>query len=58
MSSFFYAIFLCYHKNVKDKFNLMISDYNSLISKKNPPLLKGEAESLPLNKEGSQEPYL
>ena len=61
MSSFFYVIFLLYHENVKDKFNLMIFDYNSLISKKiplNPPLLKGEAESLPFNKEGSQEPYL
>ena len=61
MSSFFYVIFLLYHENVKDKFNLIVFDYNSLIGKKiplNPPLLKGEAESLPLNKERSQQPYL
>ena len=56
MSSFFYVIFLLYHENVKDKFNLMIFDYKSLISKKiplNPPLLKGEAESDTFNKGGS-----
>ena len=59
MSSFFYVIFLLYHENVKDKFNLMIFDYNSLIAKKiplNPPLLKGEAVSPPSNKEVSSCP--
>ena len=51
MSSFFYVIFLRYHKNVKDKFNFMIFDYNSLISKKNPP-------QSPFSKGGSWEPSL